>query len=249
MKRVTFCLLLTVGLSTSAFCQMEEKMKLEYVVPGAIIQDGKEIPGYIKKMGTATASTDVKNTVVYPAPWQYQSTFKFIPKEVFENTNKIKPKMYVKYTPKDCSGYKYDTLVFESVKYSDMSSVGVNMFPTKMFMRKLSDDKISLFLFFESPPAVGIYGPGEYEKILVDCAKEKVVYRIGKEGKLKEVGVLNIEKEMSDCPMVVEKQAKGEYKVLGKEGKGTRLGKLLGNTVFRDDTRLMAIADYNTNCK
>jgi hypothetical protein len=60
---------------------------------------------------------------------------------------------------------------------------------------------------------------------------------------------LNIEKELADCPMVVEKQSKGEYKAIGSEGESSGLNKLVNNVAFREEVRLMAIEDYNKNCK
>ena len=247
MKTLLFCLLF--GLSAAAFCQLEEKIKKEGVVEGAILIEGKEVPGYIRKTGT-TVGLAPEDKTVYPAPWQFQSSIQFILKEVFENTEKIRNKLYRRYDAKDCEGYRYDTMLFESVKYSDMSAVGMNMIPKKMFMRKISSDKISLFFYFDSPPAIL---SGNYERVYEECAEPALVYRVRKDGKLKRVNDLNIEKELQDCPMVAEKQSKGEYKALDTQGKKIPLGKFLGsklinNTTFRTDVRLLAIDDYNKNC-
>lgn len=237
---------LLLGLTISVFCfgQDAKKMQEEGVVPGIIYKNGGEVQGYIRKMGTTYSENKT-----YAAPWEFQSKIKFIPKDVFEKNEKIKNKFYEEYESKDCDGYKYDTLNFESVKYADMSAVGMNMLPKKMFMRRISEDKISLFYYFNSPPAVGVYQPGEYEKLLEDCAVINHVYRVGKDGKLKLVNDLNIEKELASCPMVIEKQAKGEYKVLGSEENTSGLNKLVNNSVFRVQVRMMAIEDYNKNCK
>lgn len=233
-----------VSISTLAFCQIEQKMKREGVVVGSIYKNGKEIPGYIKKMG----ATSHENKA-FPAPWQFQSGIRFISKDDFEKNEKIKNKLYKSYKPKDCEGYKYDDEIYETVKFADMSAVGMNMLPKTMFMRKVIDNKISVFHYYNSLPAVGVYGPGEYEELLNECAEVKYVYRIGEKGKLKLVNGLNIEKELADCPMVVEKQSRGEYKVIGKEGKSSKVGKFLQNTIARDEVRLLAIDDYNNNCE
>lgn len=244
MKKILICLLVFFSASTLAYCQIEKKMQDEGVVLGVLYKNGGEVEGYIKKMGSIHFNG--KN---YAAPWEFQSKIKFIPKDVFEKNEKIKNKYFEEYEAKDCDGYKYDTLTFESVKYADMSAVGTNMLPKKMFMRKVSEDKISLYVYFNSPAAFGAYQPGEYEKHLEECAVINPVYRIGKNGKLKLVSNLNIEKELASCPMVVEKQSKGEYKVLGSEEKTSGLNKLVNNTMFRAQVRLMAIEDFNKNCE
>jgi hypothetical protein len=244
MKKLLMSLILVSSISAISFGQIEKKMQEEGVVPGIIYKNGGEMQGYIKKMGS-----EYWESKSYPAPWEFQSEIKFIPKDVFEKNEKIKNKFYEGYGPKDCDGYKYDTLIYESVKYSDMSAVGMGMLPKKVFMKKVLDSKISLFQRFDNPPAVGVYQPGEYEKLLLECGKIHLVYRNGKNGKLKLVNDLNIEKELSDCPMVVEKQSKGEYKVVGSEEKSSGLNKLINNSAFREQVRLMAIEDYNKNCK
>lgn len=243
MKKSIICLFFILSIPVFCFSQIEDKIKKEGVVPGVIYKNGGEILGYIKKTGMTYT-----NNKSFPAPWQFQSGIKFIPMDVFEKNEKITNKFYETYEPKDCDGYKYDTLVFESVKYADMSAVGMNMLPKKMFMRKVLENKISLFHYFNSPPVV-VSGPEGFEPYYIDCAKVNLVYRIGNDGKLKLVNDLNVEKELSDCPMVVEKQSKGEYKAVGSEGESSRLSKLVNNAIFREQVRLMAIEDYNNNCK
>ncbi len=243
MKRLIICSLLVLSISTLAFSQIEEKMKEEGVVVGTIFKNGGEIEGYIKKTGLAYEDNEW-----YPAPWQFQDGIKFIPKDVFENNEKIKGKFYEKYDAKDCDGFKYDTLIYESVKYADMSAVGMNMLPKRMFMRKVLDDKISIFHYFDTPPSV-VVGSDKFAPFYIECAKVNLVYRVGKDGKLKLVNNLNIEKELSDCPMVVEKQSRGEYKELGEEGESSGLNKLVNNSLFREEVRMMAIEDYNKNCQ
>ncbi|MGQ1947672.1 hypothetical protein ACT3CD_11300 [Geofilum sp. OHC36d9] len=243
MKKLLINLFFILSISTSVFCQIEEKMKDEGVVSGVIYKNGGEIEGYIKMTGMAYT-----NEEWFPAPWQFQSGIKFIPKDVFEKNEKIKNKFYEKYGAKDCDGYRYDTLVYESVKYADMSAVGMNMLPKKMFMRKVSEDKISLYHYFNTPPAV-VSGSEGFEPYYLECANILFVYRIGKDGKLKLVNDLNIEKELSDCPMVLEKQSKGEYKIVGSKEESSGFNKLVNNSVFREEVRLQAIEDYNQNCK
>jgi hypothetical protein len=244
MKKSALCLLFAVSFSMLAYGQLEEKIKEEGVVSGIVYKNGEEIHGYFRKTGT-TWSRDV----IYPAPWEFQNGVKFIPKDVFEKTEKIRNKMYASIEAKDCDAFKYDTLMFESVRYADMSAVGMNMLPKRMFLNKVIDDKISVYYHYYSPPSV-VTGEEGFAPYYIECGKPNVVYKIGEDGKLKLLNSLNIEKELEDCPTVVEKHANGEYKVLGGEGEArSGFNKLLNNAVFREDIRLQAIVDYNENCK
>jgi hypothetical protein len=242
MKKLVISSFLLVCLSALTFSQIEEKMKSEGVVSGVVYKDGNEIQGYIRKTGTAWA-----NGKSFDAPWEFQDGIKFIPKDVFETTEKIKGKMYESIEPKDYSGFRYEGQIYESVKYADMSAVGMGMMGKQMFMRRISEDKITIFHYFSLPPSV--VGSEGFEPYYTECGTPQVVYRIGKDGKLKLVNDMNIEKELADCPMVVEKQQKGEYKVLGQDGESSGGGKLLNNALFREQVRMLAIEDYNKNCK
>ncbi len=245
MKNFIFSTLVLLCISVAAFGQIEEKMKKEGVVRGTILKNGGKIEGFIKIEGTVY---EMNTKEWFPAPWEFQDGIKFIPTDVFEKNEKIKNKLFDKYEPKDCDGYIYDDMEFESVKYADMSAVGMGMIPKKVFMRKISEDKISLYQFFATPPSVTT-GPDGFKPFYEECNIIQWVYKIGEDDKLKLVNNLNIEKELSDCPMVVEKQAKGEYKAVGDEENQSKMNKLINNSVFKEQVRLMAIADYNENCK
>jgi hypothetical protein len=229
MKKVLLTTVVLFGICSMAHGQIEEKIQKEGVVQGAIFtKNGEEIAGYIK------AKKDVygmDKKQYYPAPWTYQDDIQFIPKDVFENTIEIKRKMYKKYGPKDISGYRYEELYFEAVKYADMSAVGLNMFPKWTFLRKIIDGKISVFYHYDNPPTVLV---GEtFEPYYIKCAKEQVVYRKGKDGKLKLIeGIagLKISKDWEDCPLVKEKYDGDVYS-------GSRV-----------EQCLQAIQDYNENC-
>ncbi len=222
------------------WAQLEEKIKSENVISGVIFLDGKEIPGYLKKMG----KTEVFDKP-FDAPWQFQSEVLFIGKDEFEKTEKIKNKMFQSYSAKEIEGYKYDTTYYESVKYSDMSAVGMNMIAKKVFMQKVLAAKISLFIYYNSPPA--LVDGSSYQQAYTEAAIPKMVYQVGKEGKLKLVNNLNINKELADCPAVIEKYAKGEYS--SSNSALNNKNKFLNNTLFREDVRLAVIQDYNNTCK
>jgi len=244
MKILTLSVFITLTFSPIAvYSQLTEKIEKEKVVPGYIIMDGKKIQGYIKETGKAYT-----HGKFYPAPWQFQSDIKFIPRDVFENTEKITNKLFEKYGPKEIEGYKYESMVYESVNYTQFSDIGLSDIPRMIFLRKINDEKITLYHLFDSPPHA-TSGPAGFEPLYLKCAVPDIVYLKEKGGNVKKVIFLNIEKELADCPVVTEKQKKGEYKVIGNEEKASGLNKLINNTMYREKICLMAIEDYNKNCK
>lgn len=254
MKKILFSLMFLLCVTTISFAQLANKIRAENVVEGTVFIDGDTIDGYFKRTGEAwvddysrevydshgNLTSDSKKVV---APWQFQSKMHFIPKDLFEKHVKIKRKYFEKCSAKNCDGFRYDTLIYESVKYADMSAVGMNMIPKRMFLRRVKDGNISLFLHFDTPPPV--MKTKEVEKYYKECAIPHIVYRKGKRGKLKMVGALNIEKELADCEYVSEKYKKGEY---GKAEAGSGFKKLLNNALRGDRAKFKAIQDYNANC-
>ncbi len=242
--RKLMTLMLSMIVVFMAHGQNEEKMSREGVVPGTIIKKGKETKGYIKIMGYTYL--DDQN---YAAPWQFQGKIRFIEKKTFETKEKIKNKDYDKLDAKDIDGYLYngDSLVYESVKYADMSAVGTGMIPKTKFMRKLVDEKISIYHHFQTPPPVGEVSG--LKEIYEENKTPEAVYKIGEKGKLKLVNSLNVEKELSDCPTVVEKYKNNEYKAVGDEESKSKMNKFLNKTIFRDAVRILVIDDYNNTCE
>ncbi|UII28324.1 hypothetical protein LVD15_07815 [Fulvivirga maritima] len=231
-------------LSIPGFSQLDEKMDYEDVTHGVVIIKGKRVEGYIREKGTTYFDDQI-----YDAPWSYQSAIRFVPKDVFEEKEKIKNKDYEKYDAKDIDGYIYypyegDSLVFESVKYADLTGVGTSMIPKKMFMRKITDDKISLFYHYSSPMSMGEVSA--MRQSYLDSKEPNLVYQT--EDKIRLVENLNVEKELSDCPAVVEKYKNNEYKAIGDENSNSGFNKFINKTAFRDKVRLLVIEDYNKTC-
>ena len=258
MKRNVFITVFLLSIFCLASAQdIEQKMKDQGVAKGAIYKDGKEIQGYIKQKGTVFVGSTTASEQYMPAPWDFQGDIKFIPKDEFENTAKIKGNMYKKYGPKDISSYTYEDTNFEAVKYADMTAVGLAMIPKWMFMKKVIDGPISIFYYYSSPGAVVV---GNIEATYKECAQETIVYQKGKGGKLKSItrGIkgVNIDKDLEDCPFVKAKLDNKEYDTNALDGSGlenNKLGKLIGKLNNLSDagvtaSRLLAIEDYNTNC-
>ncbi|AZQ63994.1 hypothetical protein EI427_17710 [Flammeovirga pectinis] len=206
-------------------------------IEGTISKDGQQIEGYIWRMGTTTG-IDLSNE---SAPWEFQKTIRFISKEDFKSIKKVKYKYFPKVSPKDCDGYTYEGQFYEAVKYADMSAAGAGMIAKRMFMKRISVDQISIYQHFDEPD------------VLIDAStiqnaqKPHIVYRIGKEGKLKIVHDMNVKKELADCQFVLDKYEKGQYKLFEKKDSNL-LKKLANTTVSNHDVRMQIIEDYNANC-
>ena len=243
LKRTTFSIILSV-ISSMAFCQIEEKMEKERVVVGSILINGKEMPGYIKKTGR-----DYPNDKEFTAPWKFQSSIRFIPKAIFDNNDKIKSKYFDKYGPKNCDAYIYESTFYESVKYAEGTALGVPILPQRMFLEKVLDDDISLYVHFNDPAATASDSESDsYDPEYTPAIEAHLIYQIGDDGPLKQVHKLNIEKELASCPLVLENYSKGNYKAVGSKINTSRFNKILNNTFFRENVRLNAICDYNENC-
>jgi hypothetical protein len=73
------------------------------------------------------------------------------------------------------------------------------------------------------------------------------MYRRGDNLNVNLLNALNVEKEMSDCPEIVEKFKNEEYGLIKNESKSIIVS--LGNKVmFREESRMEAIKDYNKSC-
>jgi len=247
MKKIILITLIIAAFYNSAKCQLDEKIRYEGVIVGSVIIKGKEIEGYIKRKGTTYSFVDEKRI---PAPWEFQGDIKFIHKDVFENKDKIKNKDYNKYGAKDIDGYKYngDSLVFESLKYADMSAVGAAMLPKFKFMRVISKDKISLYHHHQTPPSIG--ESSEMDRLAKEYAIPELVYKVGDSGKPRLVNNLNVEKELSDCPEVVQKHKDNKYGIGNEDENGEKSGisNFANKVLLRESVRLEVIQDYNATC-
>lgn len=206
------------------FSQDKEKMEEEYVLPITLIKDGKEIEGYV--------SAGYTEDGYLLRPWYLQEELRFIDKDVFDNTEKIRRRHYDKIKPKDADGFRIDSLVFVSMRYG--GGLGTDLIPRKIFIKQISEDYISLFEYYETPDALD--NAAKYRKNPV------LIYRRGKDGKLKTVASLLIKRQLKDCPEVIKKYENGEYNVDKERGK-------FFNHIKNDEQiRLNALMDYNKIC-
>ena len=247
MKLKLFTLIAFSGLFLCANAQTDliKKIQKENVVKGVIIQQGIETEGYIKKI-SENRSYEGKN---YKAYDNFQSEISFIPKDLFENTEKLKGNMYTKYKPYHIDGYKYiyengDMLVYESVKYSDKSTISVRTIAQEKFLRLDSKGKLSIYTYYNAPPAV-MSGSDYIRKRYEEAEEAQVTYRrADSKESPKMIEFVSIEKELADCPQVVEKYKRGDYGV-GEKVKSKFL-KTLNKVSNNDQVKYAALMEYNS---
>lgn len=248
LKLVTLTVFFGFSLcAVNAQINITERIKKENVVRGIIIQDGKQKEGYIKKI----LETRVLEGKTYKALDNFQSSIYFIPKNEFETVEKLKNKMYAKYEPKSIDGYLYiyengDTLIYESLKYSDKSALGLQMLPKKIFLRLESKGKLSFYSYFNSLPPV--MAGADFIRECYETAEtpEMVIRRTGDTSSPNKIELINIEKELADCPIVVEKYKNGEYGIIGKKGSDSKFMKVINKLAVNDEMKYQALMEYNS---
>jgi hypothetical protein len=196
---------LIMCVSSVAFAQYEEKMQEEGVVHGTVTVNGETIEGYIKKDEVTFAE---KTHIAY---YSLQKSIKFIDKSTFENTEKIKRKMYTTYTPKNCQGFTYESEVFDVRRYADNSAVGFNMIPRNMFMRQIKVNGPVTFYLHYNTPSIVYTGEGAYEAEMTEIFKNPhlAYFRDGME-KPEMIDHLT-KKDFADCPRIQQKMENKEY--------------------------------------
>lgn len=246
MKLKLFTSIAFLGLFLSVAnvqANIDEKMRKERVVRGIIIKDGKETEGYIKKK----SETRTHEGVTYSAFDNFQSDISFIPKEEFETAAKITNKMYTKYDPKMLDGYKYiyetgNMLTYESVKYSDKSAVSLRMIPQQTFLRVESNGKITVYSFYSPLPKVMVGNEAIKQAYEATDIQQIVYRRAGETASPKMIELMNLEKELADCPKIVERYKSGEYNVVGK----SKFMNALNKAGASDKMKYTAIVEYNS---
>lgn len=236
--------LFLVSLSTWGQSDLEEKIKKEGLVKGYVVTDkGDKIDGYFKRMGTVYA-----NGNRYHAGWEFQGDIKFIDLKTLKEESKIKNKHYEKYKPKDLNSYKYDTLVYEAIKYSELGSIGIGALAGTKLLRKIVDGQIDVYEHYGTPPPVASGSEG-FEPYYRDLQEPAYIYRVGDDEDGKNITQLNVKKELDDCPTVVEKYENNEYNVVGKKGEeASGLAKLANKMDYREEVRIEVVKAYNETC-
>jgi hypothetical protein len=93
LKLFSLSVFLGVFLCANAQIDVEKRVQKEHVVKGVIYKGGKEIEGYIKKISEKRTNEGITNGALD----NFQSNIQFMPKDQFEQTEKLKANMYIKY--------------------------------------------------------------------------------------------------------------------------------------------------------
>lgn len=146
-------------------------------------------------------------------PWFYQKKIFTVEKNFFESGAKIKNKNKIAFKAKELKGYKIGSQLFETRKYSDISSLGAGSLPTYYFMEVAVQGKVTVYKYYNE----------EFE--------DDAFVLIWKDGqkKLKDVELIKITNYFGDNERVMEKYANGEYgnKIVDSDKK--TLGRLNDN--------------------
>ncbi len=232
MKRSLF-ILLFVFPALFVYSQYDFKMEQYDVQPGFIIKNGKKIDGYIKiKKNIVDFSGQPHN-----APWFAQYKIFFVPKNIFENKEKLSQNDFILYKPTDINAYKYGNDFYLSVKLISMGDLNVVPLANKYKFLKLIEDGI--FQVFEYYPYLE---PPASIQAIKNCNIPEYFYRKGN-GKIKYLNSLNVKKEMDDCPSLVKRFKKGAY------GYSQPNEYLLLNHDDRTNIRFLVLLDYNHRCQ
>ncbi len=235
-------------LCANAQIDLEKRIKKEDVVKGIIYKDGKETEGYIKRI----AEKRTRTGKTYKAYDNFQYEIRFMPKDQFEKTEKLKGNMYEKYKPTEIQGYKYfspsgDVYIYESVKYSDLANLSARMAPKETFLRVESKGNMEVYTYYIPVPSV-MAGSEEYFKKCYEDAEtpQRVFRKAGNTESPKMAELLNVEKDLADCPKVVEKYKNGEYNTIGKKGTESKFMKFVNKVSANDEIKFGALMDYNS---
>ncbi|MCL2328888.1 MAG: hypothetical protein FWC39_10320 [Bacteroidetes bacterium] len=245
LKLFTLTAFLGLFLGANAQINLDQRIKKEGVVKGVIIKNGKEEQGYIKKIAETRRFLTNGEYKDYQALDNFQYFMYFIPKSEFESAEKIKNNMYIKYRPEAIEGYKYiypdgTTLVYETVMYSDKSSITLKMIPQPVFVRVESTGRLNIYTYYIPPSQMGT----TLEEVK-GAEEPQTLFRKAGEKEAKAIYTINIEKDLADCPKVVAKFKNGEYNVIGKKGSDSKLVKIANKLNANDEMKLAALMEYN----
>jgi len=142
-------------------------------------------------------------------PWQLQKKISFITEDGFAKLEKNKAKYFTDYKAKEILGYGFDDIVFEAVKFADLSAVGPDMLAKMYFMRVLVSGKLSVYKYYRTPPTV--LSGSDVNKTDEEWAEDnELVIKKGDE-KSKTAESVEMVELIEDCPAVKEKYLSGGY--------------------------------------
>lgn len=213
MKRFSLLATLLLCFTVSFAQDLAKKMKDNEVVKGTVFVDGKSIEGYIKAVKSFVIDNEMNALYI----WKLQYKIEFIEKSVFENTEKIKGKLFTKYTSKNCSGFIYEdeklgAITFEATKYHDASALG---FPANDFLQVLKKyGDITFYAWYEAPATTTLMlGASDGPALTPEDAYLVPQVFVKREGSSMAhyAGNFKVEKEFADQKELLEKYNNEEF--------------------------------------
>jgi hypothetical protein len=144
----------------------------------------------------------------FGSPWAIQKGIKYFDESLLSQP-KIKNKDKADYDPKDIVWLTIGDRIYEVQKYADLTAAGTGSIPHNYFLERITDGKIKLFKFYQTPMMVG--NTYDVDKSYVDCRNNPDIL-IWKEGeKIKAIQNIDLREYLADCPAVLTKYENGEY--------------------------------------
>ncbi len=207
-KYVSF--LVAVLLTTAAFSQVELGTNEHY---GTII-----FPN-----GSESEVVILENLDL---PWLFQKNITVVEKTLFESGIKIKGKHKTTYKAKDLKGFKIGSQLYETQKYSDMSSLGMGSLSTYYFLEVFEKGAVTLYKYYQEPYVEEGSAPVTREELnqKFRLHPQILIYKEGE--KAREVTSAKLEPYFGDNKEVMDKYNSGGYGNKAKDPEKSGAGKL-----------------------
>jgi hypothetical protein len=195
-------------------------------------------------------------------PWRFQETFKFFDKSLLSG-DKVKKSEKMECKPGEVIEYGFGDKRYVLVSYTNNNQAQGNALTTGIsaiksatqtqhFAEVYREGKVSLYRFYNSPPAgyvtVGEEEAEEMKSFIEDCKKNYDILIEKGDEKAKSFEDVLVKKFFKDCPFVVEKYEDNKY--TKKPVKG--LKSMIKSSLLRGEplaaAALEMVIDYEANC-
>lgn len=159
-------------------------------------------------------------------PWDFQKRITVVERTLFESGIKIKGKHKTTYKAKDLNGFKIGSQLYETQKYSDMSSLGMGSLSAYYFLEVLEKGKVTLYKYYQEPFVEEGSAPVTQEELnqKFRLHPQILIYKDGE--KAREVTSAKLEPYFEDNKEVMDKYNSGGYGNKPKDPEKSGAGKL-----------------------
>ena len=188
-------------------------------------------------------------TVNERAPWDMQKSIAVYDKSL-KDEKRIKNKQKTKYKAKDIKGFEVNGKKYISKKVLiPAGTYGGTLkgLPNYAFLEVIEEGPISVYRAYSYPP--GVVSGVTFDEVYADIRSNPnyfVLKADSKKPKLKEIGMINIQKWVEDAPGVKQKLADGDYGNL-KRKEGKKMMNFIKGQIENENPQLIVniIKDYN----